>query len=235
MKKILLIVFSILFGANFAHAQVNIACPYANGTTAGCLPALGGDTTKFLSGDGTMRAPSGAAAAHGFQIFYASGTFNAPVTGSYLVRAVGGGSGGGGGSKGGGKGGGSGSDVSAVYSLTAGDVVTVTVGLKGAAGTGVTSGWGNMSVSGGNTYFGGVAAAGGPQVHGGTPTVDAGTGATPGGTGMGQGGGPGADANCTNGGAAGGFGGGGGGGGGCPSGKGGDGGAARDGIVIVSW
>lgn len=214
--------------------SADIEIPFVTATAPGCLDALGGDTTKFLSGDGVMRVPAGSAA-HGFQVFYSSGTFIAQVTGPHYVRVVGGGSGGGGGSKGGGKGGGSGADVPAVVNLTAGDVVTVTVGTAGAPGTGVSSGWGNMSTSGGASYFDGVAASGGPLVHGGTPTVDSGTGATPGGTGMGMGGGPGADANGTDGGNAGGFGAGGGGGGGNPSGTGGNGGLARSGVVTVSW
>lgn len=88
------------------------------------------------------------------QVFTSSGSFTAPFAGWYFVRAIGGGGAGGGstGTRNGG-GGGSGEYAEGWHYLTAGQVVTVTIG---AGGTGNVSADGN---GGGTTSFGALMTA----------------------------------------------------------------------------
>jgi len=98
------------------------------------------------------------------QVFVTNGNFTALKTGDYFVIAVGGGGGGGsGGGKNtatshggmGGHGGLGGSLQMSVVSLTAGQVVPITIGAGGVGGTRVTDGQnGNPGQTGGNTEFG---------------------------------------------------------------------------------
>lgn len=170
----------------------------------------------------------------GIQKFTSSGTFTAPVTGTYYFSgcAAGAGGGGGGGTVGstgfvgggGGSGGGAGqSIVRNSFSLTAGQTVTITIGAAGSggsAGQGTGTSGGN-GVSGGNTVIGtlitltgGSAGGGGGGQTSTSAGLPSGGAGAAGGTGFpgGQAGGDGNYAGLGGVGASGPFGGGGGGG-----------------------
>lgn len=172
----------------------------------------------------------------GVQSFTSSGTFTAPVTGTYYVSGCAAGSGGGGGGGtiggsgfsggGGGAGGGAGQWIrKSAYSLTAGQTVTVTIGAAGSGGsagqgTGTTGGssgaGGNTVLAGGITLTlqgGGASGGGGGMSTAGAGLGAGGAGGVPGtGYPSGQVGGDGAYAGLGGVGASGPFGGGGGGG-----------------------
>ena len=99
---------------------------------------------------------------NGYRIhtFNGSGTFTATNGGSVEVLVVAGGGAGGG--RAGGGGGGGGFIYNAAYAVTAGQTITVTVGVGGAAGAPDT-----YAASGGNSVFGTITAAGGGGSAGG--------------------------------------------------------------------
>lgn len=95
----------------------------------------------------------------GVQRFTTSGTFTAPVAGTYYVSGCGAGGGGGGGGGGaggnvGGSGGGGGAGQSmqrTAYTLTAGQSLSIVIGAGGAGGNTPGSGSGTAGGTGGNT------------------------------------------------------------------------------------
>jgi hypothetical protein len=112
------------------------------------------------------------------QKFTANGTFVAPRTGTYSIKAVGGGAGGAGGGSGhasqqvGGGGGGAGEFVESIVSLTVGDSLAVTIGGGGAGGAGgAVGGAGSDGSVGGNTTVTGGALPATIQANGGSQGI----------------------------------------------------------------
>jgi hypothetical protein len=99
---------------------------------------------------GTGGSGGGGDPGAGAFLFEASTTWAAPMSGTYLIKALGGGGGGGGGSIG--AGGGAGGDCWTTANLNVGDVLNITIGAGGAGGadTGGTGG------TGGDTIVSGV-------------------------------------------------------------------------------
>lgn len=206
-------------------------------------PIISNTTGTATNMVATLADVSTAAAAHGIQTFFNSGTFTIPVTTIYIT-AIGGG-GGGGGSVIGTSGGGGGGSGQYVYcqkftGLVIGTILSISLGIggngaasnSGAAGSNGTStsinlqsgsGWTNISIGGGTAGLGGTGAVPNATSVGGSSGV-ANVGGAGGGSFMSGGGGG------TNGsGYVGGVGAGGGGGYNGTSGKGGA------GFALIQW
>jgi len=130
------------------------------------------------NGDSVASSASNSATPTSVTAFTSSGTFTAPASGTYTLKAVGGG-GSSGGNSNQANGGGSGYYTSASVNLTAGDVLTVNIGAGGPANTNnggttsvVRSGTTLVSAAGGS--YGGNSSNLGNGGSGGGATSDAG-------------------------------------------------------------
>lgn len=151
-------------------------------TAAGDFAYVYADTTTQL--DVIFFRASGQSLATNVEVFTASGTFTAKVTGQHVIILQAGGAGGSGGTSsstgGGGGGGGAGEGRIFTQSLTAGTGYTVAIGGGGAAGgSGGNSTFDATTVLGGNNGGGGSGSSGGA---GGASTTG-GTGGSPSGDG----------------------------------------------------
>lgn len=175
---------------NVGSGQVTVATPsgsiYLAATGVAGTPVLSQGGTSTYHSDGTnwyeegegTPASIGALPTGTYQTINANGTLTAGSAGVYEIGVVGGGGGGGGGGTGvvsnvGGGGGGAGAASIGLFTLTAGQVITYTIGAGGAAGTsalalGNAGGGGGQGVQSTATGTGvSLAAAGGGGGQGG--------------------------------------------------------------------
>lgn len=143
------------------------------GTVDGIVnPTLSQYDQIFLWSDGTnwfgYVMASKAMISHGMKVFASSGTFTAPVTGSFMVMLMAGGGGGGAGgggagiASGGGGGGGAAGEIRFIkVAQTVNDAVTVTINSGGIGGSGVSGGTGGNGTAGGSVVYGAFTANGG--------------------------------------------------------------------------
>jgi hypothetical protein len=134
--------------ADLTQAQLTTLCNLATTSLSGCIPALPGNTTTFLRGDGTFTSPSVSLGAITVQRFTSgSAQTYTPTVGTLRihVRMAGGGGGGGAGVTNNGSGGGDSSfgTWTAIHG-NGGSAGAGTGGPGGAGGSGGTNGTGTL-------------------------------------------------------------------------------------------